>query len=60
MFITYLIGFNVVFLRKLFENEIFVFHLAFGGDSNRGEPPWLVSYQATHLYIYAVKKINIS
>jgi hypothetical protein len=26
--------------EKLFKNEIFVSHIAVGGDTNRGDPPW--------------------
>jgi len=32
---------------KLYKNEIFVSHIAVGGDTNRGDPPWPVSSPAT-------------
>jgi len=29
-------------LYKLFRNEIFVFHIAVGEDTNRGDRPWAI------------------
>lgn len=33
--------------KKLFKNEIFVHHIAVGGDTNRSASPWPVSPLAT-------------
>jgi hypothetical protein len=35
---------------KLFKNEIFVSHIAVGGDTNRGDPPWPVGTPATFFH----------
>ena len=37
--------------KKLFKNEIFVYHVAVGGDTDRGDPPWSVSPPTTFFTI---------